>query len=44
MEIINDFIKDKKPFFATGRTTGIDPKHAARLEERLQALHTAISI
>ena len=34
----------KKPFFATGKTTGINPKHTARLEECLQALHTAISI
>ena len=34
----------KKHFFATERTTGINPKHAARLEECLQALHTAISI
>jgi len=31
-------------FFTTGSTAGINPNHAMRLEERLQALHTAISI
>ncbi len=34
----------EKTFFSTERTTGINPKHAARLEECLQALHTAMSI
>ena len=36
--------KGLKRFFTTGSTAGINPKHAARLEERLQALHTAVSI
>ncbi len=36
--------KGLKRFFSTGSTAGINPKHAARLEERLQALHTAMSI
>lgn len=36
--------KGLKRFFTTGTTAGINPKHAARLEERLQALHTAMSI
>jgi proteic killer suppression protein len=31
-------------FFTTGSTSGINPKHALRLEERLQALHTATTI
>jgi len=31
-------------FFTTGSMAGINPNHAARLEERLQALHTAMSI
>jgi proteic killer suppression protein len=31
-------------FFTTGSTAGIQAQHAARLEERLQALHTAITI
>ncbi len=31
-------------FFTTGSTAGINPNHAAILEERLQALHTAMSI
>ncbi len=31
-------------FFTTGSTAGINPAHADRLEERLQALHTAIII
>jgi proteic killer suppression protein len=33
--------KGLKRFFTTGNTAGIDPKHSGRLEERLQALHTA---
>ena len=36
--------KGLKNFFTTGSTAGINPNHAARLEERLQALHTAMSI
>ena len=36
--------KGLKRFFTTGSTSGIDPQHAPRLEERLQALHTAMSI
>ena len=36
--------KGLKRFFTTGNTAGINPDHAARLEERLQALHTAIII
>lgn len=36
--------KGLKRFFTTGSTAGINPKHAARLEERLQAIHTAMSI
>ncbi len=36
--------KGLKRFFTTGSIAGINPKHAARLEERLQALHTAIAI
>lgn len=31
-------------FFTTGSTAGIKPQHAPRLEERLQALHTATVI
>ena len=31
-------------FFTTGSTAGINPNHAARLKERLQALHTATCI
>lgn len=31
-------------FFTTGSMAGINPNHADRLEERLQALHTAMSI
>jgi plasmid maintenance system killer protein len=30
-------------FFTTGSTAGINPNHAARLEERLQALNTSMS-
>ncbi len=33
-----------KQFFKTGSKAGINPNHAARIEERLQALHTAIAI
>ncbi|MEN8135916.1 MAG: type II toxin-antitoxin system RelE/ParE family toxin [Thermodesulfobacteriota bacterium] len=33
-----------KRFFITGSTAGINPTQADRLEERLQALHTAITI
>jgi proteic killer suppression protein len=36
--------KGLKRFFTTGSTAGINPAHADRLEERLQALHTAIII
>ena len=36
--------KGLKRFFTTGSTAGINPVHADRLEERLQALHTAITI
>jgi len=36
--------KGLKRFFTTGNTAGINPNHAAKLEERLQALHTAIII
>ena len=36
--------KGLKRFFTTGSTAGINPKHAVRLEERLQALHTAMYI
>jgi len=36
--------KGLKGFFTTGSAVGINSKHAARLEERLQALHTAMSI
>jgi len=36
--------KGLKSFFTTGSTAGINPKHASRIEERLQALHTAMSI
>ena len=36
--------KGLKQFFTTGSTAGINPEHAARLEERLQALHTSITI
>ena len=33
-----------KKFFTTGNTAGINPDHTLRLEERLQALHTATGI
>ena len=36
--------KGLKRFFTTGSTTGINPDHASRLEESLQALHTATVI
>ena len=36
--------KGLQRFFTTGSTSGIDSNHAARLEERLQALHTATII
>lgn len=36
--------KGLKRFFTTGSTAGVNPDHASRLEERLQALHTAIVI
>ncbi len=31
-------------FFTTGSTAGINPDHADRLKDRLQALHTAMFI
>jgi proteic killer suppression protein len=36
--------KGLQRFFTTGSTAGIHPQHAPRLEERLQALHTAVAI
>lgn len=36
--------KGLQRFFTTGSTAGINPQHAPRLEERLQALHTAMEI
>jgi proteic killer suppression protein len=36
--------KGLKRFFTTGSTAGINSEHAARLEDRLQALHTAVVI
>lgn len=36
--------KGLKQFFTKGSTAGINPEHALRLEERLQALHTALSV
>lgn len=36
--------KGLQRFFTTGSAAGINPDHAARLEERLQALHTATII
>lgn len=33
--------KGLEKFFTTGNTAGIQSQHRARLEERLQALHTA---
>jgi len=44
ISIVDDFMirsfkhKRLKRFFTTGSTAGINPKHAARLEERLQAM------
>lgn len=36
--------KGLERFFTTGSTVGITASHASRLEERLQALHTAMTI
>lgn len=36
--------KGLQKFFTTGSKVGIQTKHVARLEERLQALHTSITI
>ena len=36
--------KGLKKFFTNGDQKGINSKHASRLEERLQALHTATEI
>jgi proteic killer suppression protein len=36
--------KGLQRFFTIGSTAGINPQHAPRLEERLQALHTATVI
>ena len=36
--------KGLQRFFTTGSKAGINGQHAPRLEERLQALHTAIEI
>ena len=36
--------KGLEKFFTLGRTAGIKTSHAARIEERLQALHTAFSV
>jgi len=36
--------KGLEKFFTTGNTTGIQSKHASRLEDRLTALHTAIVV
>jgi proteic killer suppression protein len=36
--------KGLQKFFTTGSSTGIQSSHAARIEERLQALHTANTI
>ena len=36
--------KGLQRFFTTGSTAGINAQHAPRLEERLQALHTAVTI
>lgn len=44
-EMIKSFKhKGLEKFFTTGSVTGINPDHAPRLEERLQALHTALTI
>lgn len=36
--------KGLEKFFTTGNTAGVQATHMRRLEERLQALHTAIDI
>jgi len=36
--------KGLEKFFTTGSTAGVQALHVCRLEERLQALHTAIDI
>ena len=36
--------KGLEKFFASGSTAGIQSTHKARIEERLQALHTAFTI
>jgi len=36
--------KGLEKFFTTGSMAGINPAHALRLEERLQALHTAVTV
>lgn len=36
--------KGLQKFFTTGSTVGIQSAHKLRIEERLQALHTAISV
>lgn len=36
--------KGLKKFFTTGSTAGIHTVHVPRLEERLQALHTALTV
>ena len=36
--------KGLEKFFTTGSTAGIRPTHKTRIEERLQALHTAFTI
>lgn len=36
--------KGLEKFFTSGNTTGIQAAHKARVEERLQALHTAFSV
>ncbi len=36
--------KGLQKFFTTGSTVGINAQHAPRIEERLQALHTATVI
>ena len=36
--------KGLEKFFTKGSTAGIQSNHKARLEERLQALHTAFSV
>ena len=36
--------KGLEEFFISGGTAGIQPTHKTRIEERLQALHTAFTI